>query len=72
MVCALGGVRLRPWFACRNPVTFSAILEWYRTGVLQRPPGVSEEQFLADLLYFNVPFDGGRSRVYIWGRGTQL
>ena len=34
------------------------------------PPGVSEEQLAEELEYFNIPADGGRSQVFIWGRGT--
>ena len=56
--------------ARRNPIIFGAILEYYRTGILSKPPTVSDSQFFAELEYFNVPLDGGRSRVFIWGRGA--
>lgn len=51
---------------------FASILEYYRTGVLVKPVGVTDAQFYTELEYFNVPMDGGRHRVYMWGRGEDM
>ena len=60
-------------FFDRDPIAFSAILNFYRTGRVFLPPGVSEELLQEELQYFNIDVgsDEGdpKREVCTWGRG---
>ena len=41
-------------FLDRNPIVFSAILEYYRTGILEKPNGISDEMWNGELNFYNI------------------
>lgn len=61
----------REYFFDRDPDTFAVVLNFYRTQKLLIPPGISEEQVVEELKYFQLPLreeEGGD--VFTWGGGS--